>query len=97
MNKLVFVILSTIFLYGESGENIFKSKCMDCHGDKAQIYALGYSDIISGWPVRKLAYIIRGYRDGSYGGGMSEVMQEQVQDLSDKEIYQLANYIHNLY
>lgn len=79
-----------------SGEEIFQSRCSACHGNKAHIYALGYSEIISGWSTRKLSFILRSYKDGIYGGSMSEVMQEQVADLNDHQIDELAIYINSL-
>lgn len=72
------------------------SKCSACHGQKAQMHALGKSQIIQGWDAKKIATAIYGYQDGSYGGAMKAAMKGQVKDLNDAEIKALSDYISKL-
>jgi len=72
------------------------TKCAGCHGNKAQNKALGVSQVIAGWNVKKIEDALKGYKAGTYGGAMKAVMQGQVSSLSDSDIKVLAEYISKL-
>jgi cytochrome c553 len=80
---------------GPSGELLFKS-CASCHGQKAEKQALGKSQIIAGWDKEKIINALNGYKDGSYGGVMKNIMKGQVGTKTDAEISALATFISNL-
>ncbi len=71
-------------------------KCAGCHGAKAQKHALGVSEVIAGWNVKKIENALHGYKNGTFGGVMKGVMKGQVSSLSDKDIKVLAQYISKL-
>ena len=77
------------------GAKLFKA-CSSCHGTKAEKKALGKSQIIAGWDSAKIVNALKGYKNGTYGGAMKEVMQGQAGKLSDAEINALAKYISKL-
>jgi cytochrome c553 len=79
----------------KNGEKLF-SKCVTCHGENAEMMALGASQVIAGWDVEKVEAALNGYKDGSYGGAMRDVMKDQVASLSDQEIKNVASYIATL-
>lgn len=78
-----------------NGETIF-SKCKSCHGNSAEKHALGTSQIIKGWEIAKIEKTLKGYKDGTYGREMKNIMSAQAKILSDEEIKKVAIYIHSL-
>ena len=80
---------------GLDGELLFKS-CASCHGLKAEKEALGKSQVIAGWNKEKTIQALNGYKDGSYGGVMKNIMKGQVATKTDAEIEALATFISNL-
>ena len=80
---------------GLDGELLFKS-CASCHGQKAEKQALGKSQVIAGWDKEKTIQALNGYKDGSYGGVMKNIMKGQVATKTDAEIDALATFISNL-
>ena len=80
---------------GLDGEVLYKS-CASCHGQKAEKEALGKSQVIAGWDKEKTIQALNGYKDGSYGGVMKNIMKGQVATKTDAEIDALATFISNL-
>jgi len=80
---------------GPNGELLFKA-CASCHGQKAEKEALGKSQIIAGWDKEKIINALHGYKDGTYGGIMKNIMKGQVDSKTDAEIDALATFISNL-
>ncbi len=78
-----------------NGELLYKS-CVNCHGQKAEKEALGKSQIIAGWDKQRIINAMNGYKDGSYGGVMKNIMKGQVLTKTDSEIETLATFISNL-
>ena len=78
-----------------TGESLYK-RCVSCHGADASKKALGKSKVIKGWSVEKLTSAIEGYKNGTYGGEMKVMMQNQVRDLNAVDINILSNYISKL-
>ena len=79
-----------------NAKEVFK-KCSGCHGTRAEKKALGKSKVIAGWEKEKLITVMKGYKDGSYGGAMKGLMQGQVKNLSDEEVEALAGLISEFY
>ena len=80
---------------GPSGEELFKA-CASCHGQKAEKEALGKSQVIKGWDKQKIVDAINGYKAGTYGREMKNIMKGQVSNKTDVEIDALATFISNL-
>lgn len=80
---------------GPSGEELFKA-CASCHGQKAEKEALGKSQVIKGWDKQKIVDAINGYKAGTYGREMKNIMKGQVSNKTDIEIDALATFISNL-
>ena len=87
--------VSAIVNDGLDGEVLYKS-CASCHGQKAEKEALGKSQIIAGWEKEKIIQALNGYKDGSYGGVMKNIMKGQIASKTDAEIDALATFISNL-
>ena len=70
--------------------------CAGCHGMDASKAALGKSQIIKGWDVKKIADALHGYKAGTYGREMKGLMAGQTSKLSDEDIKILSEYISKL-
>lgn len=81
----------------ETSPAILYQKCAACHGNHAEKSALNQSAVIGGWDSARIAAAIVGYQEGTYGGAMKVLMQNQVKDLSRVQIDALSEYIANLY
>ncbi len=78
-----------------SGKSLY-AKCSGCHGIDASKKALGKSEVIKGWSVKKLTQALSGYQNGTYGRDMKAVMQGQVKELNAVDIHILSEYISKL-
>ena len=76
---------------------ILFQKCAACHGSHAEKSALNQSAIIGEWDSKRIADAIYGYQNGTFGGAMKTLMQNQVKDLTHKQVEALSEYIANLY
>jgi cytochrome c553 len=70
--------------------------CASCHGQKAEKSALGKSQVIAGWDKQKIIDALNGYKNGTYGGVMKNIMTGQVSNKSDAEIEALADLISKM-
>lgn len=80
---------------GPNGELLYKS-CASCHGQKAEKEALGKSQIIATWDKDRIVAALKGYKEGTYGGIMKNIMKTQIESKTDAEIDALATFISNL-
>lgn len=82
------------------GENIYKSNseivknkksfneamCSPCHGNDWSKKALGHSRIVSKMTQAEIAVSLIGYKKGTYGGKMKDLMQGQIEMYSEDEL-----------
>ena len=87
-------VLAATSLNAADGATLYK-KCSGCHGANGEKKALGKSAIIKGWEIDKIIKILKGYKDGTYGGVMKGVMKGQVANLDDKKIEEIAKFIES--
>lgn len=78
--------------YNTRGKEIFV-KCSGCHGVDAKKKALNQSAVIRDWDKQKILNALKGYKAGTYGGGMKSLMASQVKDLTEEDIEAVASYI----
>lgn len=72
------------------------TRCSACHGQNAELKALGKSQVIKDWDAEKISAALHGYKNGTYGGAMKGLMQTQAKTLSDDDISALSTYISNM-
>lgn len=70
--------------------------CGSCHGQKAEKAALGKSQVIAGWDKQRIIDALHGYKNGTYGGVMKNIMTGQVNNKTDSEIEALADLISKM-
>jgi cytochrome c553 len=70
--------------------------CASCHGQKAEKSALGKSQIIAGWDKQRIIDALHGYKKGTYGGVMKNIMTGQVSNKTNADIEALADLISKM-
>ena len=70
--------------------------CGSCHGQKAEKSALGKSQVIAGWDKQRIIDALNGYKNGTYGGVMKNIMTGHVNTKTDVEIEALADLISKM-
>ena len=78
-----------------NAETLFKT-CASCHGLKGEKEALGKSQVITGWDKDRVIKALNGYKDGSYGGVMKNLMKTHVETKTPEQIEVLSDYISKL-
>ena len=87
---MVMCLVST--LQAADGEVLYK-KCIACHGTDGSKIALKVGVPIKGQSEEELFTKMKGYQDGTYGGGKKTLMARNVAKLNDDELKALAAYI----
>lgn len=71
-------------------------KCAGCHGEHAEKKALGVSKVIQGWDEVLLENVLHGYKEGTYGNHLRNVMKKQVKKLKEHDKQIISEYIKSL-
>jgi cytochrome c553 len=98
MRKLLIamiLVVSSMSVLSANGKALY-TKCVACHGVKAEKKALGKSKVIKGWEASKIEKSLQGYKKGTYGGAMKGVMKGQVATYTDAQIKEVSKYISGL-
>ena len=92
MKIKVLLTVGSIFLastaYGAS-----TATCVGCHGSSFEKKAMGVSKVVKDMSKEDIVKALKGYKSGSYGGAMKNIMSAQVKALSDEDINSLADMI----
>jgi len=64
--------------------------CAGCHGVSFEKKAMNVSKVVSDMSKADIVTALKGYKDGSYGGGMKALMKGQVAGLSDADMEAIA-------
>jgi cytochrome c553 len=65
--------------------------CAGCHGASFEKKAMNVSKVVSDMSKADIVTALKGYKDGTYGGGMKALMKGQVAALSDADMEAIAN------
>ena len=88
MKKLLLVtaILSTSLLASVT-------QCTTCHGSKFEKVALGKSKVVKNMTEKEIFIALSGYKDGTYGGSLKNVMRPQISKYSKDELITLSKEV----
>ena len=92
---LALAIAAVSTLMASDGAALY-TKCIACHGVKAEKKALNRSHVIQGWKADKIVLALKGYKAGTYGGAMKGLMKGQIATYDDTKIKAVAEYISGL-
>jgi cytochrome c553 len=79
------------------GETLYLQQCANCHGQQAQIRALGRSARLVSLSTAEIIQSSLAYRDGNLNKhGMGKLMQSRIQGLDNHQIRSIAAYLETL-
>ena len=93
MMKQNIIALATLGLLTVSASAVDTKACAGCHGANFEKAALGKSKIVKDMNKADIEKALKGYKDGSYGGAMKDMMKNQVVKLSNDDITAIAETI----
>ena len=85
---LKLITLGTLLVSTSWGASI--AVCKGCHGQEWEKSAMDKSKVLKDMSKAEIVEALKGYEDGSYGGTMKGLMVDQVKDLSEEEMEELA-------
>ena len=96
--KIMLPLVSASMLMAASGESIYQTKCASCHGKMGEKKALGHSNVIKGMPTDTFVTLTKAFALGEQTAmPIAKIVKKQFIDAySDKEIQEVAKYIHSL-
>lgn len=89
------LVMAATGAYAAEGAALYQ-KCIKCHGFRGDQKAMGWSQVIAGWPADRVEGALKGYREGTYGGENKDIMKGQAAPLSDEDIKALSEYVNSL-
>ena len=94
LSLAAFVFAASMAIAADGAE-MFKSSCAGCHGADGSKSAGGTAPL-KGQKSEDVVKMLKGYKDGSFGGDKKAIMENVVKKHSDDELKQLADYIGTL-
>jgi len=86
MKKIVKTVALGALLATTSTYAVSIAVCAGCHGQHFEKSALGKSKIVKDMSLKEVVIALKGYKAGTYGDTMKEVMIKQVKNLKDSDI-----------
>lgn len=93
MKRVIKTVALGVVLTSSSMYAAGVSACTGCHGQFFEKAALGKSKIVKDMSQKEIEDALKGYKAGTYGGSMKQLMVGQVGSLSDADITQIAQLI----
>ena len=90
MKRIVKVVALGTVLSATSAYAVGTAACAGCHGQYFEKAALGKSKIVKDMSLKDIVNALKGYKAGTYGGAMKQIMVNQVKDLKDSDIEALS-------
>jgi len=86
MKKIVKVVALGIIFTVTSSYAVSVTGCTGCHGQHFEKAAMGKSKIVKDMSLKEIADALKGYKNGTYGDMMKQMMIAQVQNLSNGDM-----------
>ena len=67
--------------------------CKGCHGQQWEKSAMDKSKVIKEMSKEEILTALKGYQEGTYGGVMKGLMEEQVKEISEEEMEEIVSKI----
>jgi len=90
MKRIVKVVALGTLLGATSAYAVGTAACAGCHGQYFEKAAMGKSKIVKDMSLKEIVDALKGYKAGTYGGAMKQVMVNQIKDLKDSDIEALS-------
>lgn len=93
MIKQSIIILATLGLLNTVTLAVDLTTCIGCHGKNFEKPAMNLSRIVKDLKEDEIRKALKGYKEGSHGGSMKEVMRNQISKFTDDEIEEIIKII----
>ena len=90
MKRIVKTVAIGALFASTSAYAVGTAACAGCHGQYFEKAALGKSKIVKDMSLKDIVTALKGYKAGTYGGAMKQIMVNQVKDLKDSDIEALS-------
>jgi len=86
MKRVVKVVALGAILVSSSAYAVSIAACAGCHGQHFEKKAMGKSKIVKDMTLKEILASLKGYKAGTYGDTMKQMMVSQVKNLKDEDI-----------
>ena len=86
MKKTVITVAFGAFLFTNSSYGVSVTGCTGCHGQHFEKAAMGKSKVVKDMSLKEIVDALKGYKAGTYGDTMKQMMVAQVKNLSDSDL-----------
>ena len=86
MKKIVKTVALGALLASSSAYAVSIAACAGCHGQHFEKAALGKSKIVKDMSLKDIVNALKGYKAGTYGGAMKQIMVQQLKNVKDSDI-----------
>ncbi len=93
MIKQSLVTLATLGLINTTTLAVDLTTCIGCHGKNFEKPAMNLSRIVKDLKKEEIRKALKGYKEGSHGGSMQDVMSNQISKFTDNEIEEIIDII----
>ena len=93
MIKQSLITLATLGLLSISTLAVDLTTCIGCHGKNFEKPAMNTSRIVKDLTKEEIRKALYNYKEGSHGGSMKDVMNNQISKFTDDEIEEIINII----
>ena len=90
MKKIVKTVAIGALFASTGAYAVGTAVCAGCHGQYFEKAALGKSKIVKDMSLKDIVKALKGYKAGTYGGAMKQVMVNQVKNLKESDIEALS-------
>jgi len=93
MKRLVKTVALGALLVSSSAYAVSIAACVGCHGQNFEKKAMGKSKVVKDMTKKEIVDSLKGYKAGTYGDTMKQMMVAQVKNLSDADIEAMSALI----
>jgi len=86
MKKMIIAFIALCTLSVAAFAEVNLKACAGCHGANFEKSAMGKSKIVANMTQKSVTEALVGYKNGTYGGPMKNIMKMQVIKYSDEEL-----------
>ena len=93
MKKLITKVALGVVLATAGSYAVSIAACAGCHGQNFEKKAMGKSLVVQDMTMKEIVVALKGYKDGTYGDTMKQMMMTQVINVKDADLEAMAMLI----
>ena len=80
-------------IVGTASAEVNLTQCAGCHGKNFEKSALGKSRIVKDLNATEIETALKGYKNGTYGGGLKNIMKGMASKYNNEQIKEISEQI----